>query len=283
MGYPVREEDTHLGLLRKLERDADAGREQLEIVDRCCRYYIEQGVIVDGIGQALHEACASCVECWATVPPTAYPKPEDSAISVPWVGPDYFEHRLCAVGINQHSYGGLGGPWWIARGAIEDLQDGHIGKRRFHFQVGRYMAVLLAALDAKRIPADDGLDSAAAATAWSRCAFHEAVKCAPTENVSKPPEAMWHNCPPRYLHAELRILAPTTILAIGRDTWTAVKGVGAVENIDDGQSSAFWRGVTELDGGRVEIFFVHHPSRENWRRSLPELVTSLRTRPPHSA
>jgi hypothetical protein len=200
-------------------------------------------------------------------------------VSVPWIGSDYFQHRLCVVAINQNCYGGLGAHWWITRGAIEDLKQNRGGKRPFHLNAGRYLAALFAALDSQPLPDVQVLEgpevAAAAASAWSRCAFHEAVKCAPTEDRSKPTTAMWRNCPPRYLQDELKILAPKTILAIGRPTWEAMKGIGAVEGTDYGK--AFWRGVLDLDGEPAEVFFVNHPAFGNWRSSLSALVMSLRT------
>ena len=46
----LREEDTRSGLLRKLERDAAALPYQLELVDRSCRQYANQGVIEGNVG-----------------------------------------------------------------------------------------------------------------------------------------------------------------------------------------------------------------------------------------
>jgi hypothetical protein len=83
---------------------------------------------------------------------------------------------------------------------------------------------------------------------------------------------------PTPLHAELAILAPRILIAIGRDTWEVVKHVLDVEGTDYG--GAFWRGMAPLSDGQVEIFFVNHPAYDHWRRSFPELLDSLRRHPP---
>lgn len=86
--------------------------------------------------------------------------------------------------------GGLGALWWIARSAIGELQQGRSGGRSFHMHAGYYMATLLAALDSRPVSREDSLAPDMTAEAWLRSAFHEAVKCAPTGNRSKPSEAM---------------------------------------------------------------------------------------------
>ena len=271
-------ENTHAGLLLKLECDAEAGPGQLDLVDRCCRYYATKEVICDGDALPLHQHCPAHADCWARFA-GAYPREGEGAISVPWIGPDYFEHRLCAVGINQNFYGGLGALWWITRGAIDELEAGSTGSRQFHLQAGYYLAVLLAALDRRPVPDQDALDPATAARAWKRCAFLEAVKCAPRGNASQPGNEMWRNCPPRFLQRELEILAPRRLLAIGRKTWEAVKqAVGPIEGLDYGNRPGFWRGLSNLGGSgdELEIFFVNHPGRQNWRRAVPQLSDSLR-------
>jgi hypothetical protein len=102
------------------------------------------------------------------------------------------------VAINQNEYGGLGALWWIARGAIDNLQQGRASDRGFHLRSGWYMAAVLSALDGGLAPDESELDADAAADAWQRSAFLEAVKCSPIGNRSKPDSAMWGNCPPRY-------------------------------------------------------------------------------------
>ena len=84
---------------------------------------------------------------------------------------------------------------------------------------------------------------------------------------------MWRNCPPRYLRAELELLAPRSVLAIGRKTWETVEEVLEVEGT--AYDKGFWRGTGRLRGRQFEVFFVNHPSYGNWRYSLPALITCL--------
>jgi hypothetical protein len=269
----MKEEHTFSGLLRKLARDAKAGPEQLALVERCGHHYSEQGVIADDIGLPLHQACQCAGECWADFSAETEPDFGEAAVSVPWIGPDYFEQRLCVIAINQNTYGGLGAHWWVVRGAIEDLENGRSGKRYFHLHTGMYIAALLSGLSTGATPQRDALDAAAAADAWQRCAFVEGVKCAPKADRSKPSARMWDNCPPRYLQAELEVLAPRVLLVAGRDTWDAVHHLLQVEGTSWGD--AFWRGVGTLNGEKTEVFFVNHPGFGHWRASLAELLASV--------
>lgn len=267
-------------LLRKLKCDAEAGPGQLDMVSQCCDYYAKQGVIVDDIARPLHEKCRVADECWAPFR-HCLPVSDRALLSVPWVGPQY-DHGICTVGINLNSYGGLGALWWFTRGAIEDLHQNHRRGRGFHFRVGQYMAAILTACDSQHVPDAGALDAPMAACAWSRCAFTEAVKCSPVAGVSKPGDAMWRNCPGRYLAEELRILAPRIIVAVGQPTWSAITNVFDVKGTDYAPRG-FWRGQAKLDNqATIEIFFVNHSSWGHWRTSLPALISSLRARPPRA-
>jgi len=265
-------QDTHSGLLRKLEREAGATPGQLALVDRCCRAYEQAGVIEDDLAHPLHDACPAKDHCWEAFPATARPEQGEAEISVPWIGPGYKDHRLCAVAINQNEYGGLGAHWWIVGGRLEDLDRGT--KPDFHYPVGRYMAAVLASLDGIPVLSNDELDTGAAADAWRRCCFTEAIKCSPLGERSRPSDAMWHNCPSRFLLAELAILQPRTLIVVGRDTGDALRQLFRWEDTTYGPS--FSRARALFGSVRVEGFFLNHPAYGHWRRSLESLQTSLR-------
>jgi len=275
--YP-QEQDTHSGLLRKLERDVKAPVGARQLVDACCRLYEAQDVIRADVALRLDTACHDCHDCWSEVPQSARPEEGQAEISVPWVGASYLgtRRRVCVIGMNQNAYGGLGAHWWIARGAIQDLRTGHGGRRRFHRGVGRYLATLYRAVDG--LPLDEPMTDYEFADAWETCSFVEAVKCSPTEKAGKPSPAMWGHCPPRFLTEEVRILEPTVIFALGHLTWEAVKLLGPWDGSDYGDH--FWRAQQTVAGRRVEVFFVNHPSHEAWKESLPELQRSLERQAP---
>ncbi|MGI8749226.1 MAG: uracil-DNA glycosylase family protein [Thermoleophilaceae bacterium] len=180
------------------------------------------------------------------------------------------------MAINQNEYGGLGAHWWIVIGALAKLDRG--AEPTFHYSVGRYMAAVLATLDGMPVPPEDELDAAASVEAWRRCCFTEAIKCSPLGDDSRPSQAMWQNCPVRFLLAELEILQPRTLIVVGRGTGDALRRLLIWKGPEYGPS--FSRATALLGSTQVEGFFLNHPAYGHWRSSLESLLASLRTRPP---
>jgi uracil-DNA glycosylase len=117
----------------------------------------------------------------------------------------------------------------------------------------------------------------AVADAWDRTAFLEAVKCAPLRGVGEPTAEMWEECPPRYLAADLELLEPGVVVAIGRDVADALAQAASVAwDVDE---AGFRRGRGRLECGEVEVLACNHPSRQHWRNTLPALAGSLSQRP----
>ncbi len=262
------------GLRDKLERDCGATPEQLDLVARLCGFYSERRLIRGGWANPLHCACPCADECWAGLEDADYPPPDRGEVSVPWVGPGYQRHRVCAVAINANKYGQLGAHWWVIRAEIDALRQGR--RRLFSYQTGRYLASALASLDGE--PAEEGrLDGDAAAAAWTRCAFVEAIKCSPARGVSAPTDAMRRNCPTRYLSEELRILAPRVVIGVGRPAWTALKD--CLDATIAEQGAGFARGTGTLGGAGLDLLLVNHPSHGNWKPALPSLLESLQRDP----
>jgi hypothetical protein len=234
--------------------------------------------MVDDVGLPLDSNCPVCADCWAPFSSDQRPEWGEAAVSVPWVGPRYFDRRVCAVAINQNAYGGLGGLWWIINGALIDFDQGKRHHRDFQLHTGEYIASIHASLDGTAPARADGAPAlAVAADAWRSCAFLEAVKCAPIGDRSKPSAEMWSNCPPRYLRAELEILEPNVLLVIGHDTWETIKSILPITGTDWGES--FWRARSWLVDRPVDVFFVNHPAYGHWRHSLPSLLASLERQP----
>lgn len=120
-------------------------------------------------------------------------------------------------------------------------------------------------------------------TVLDRVARLQAVKCAPFATIVKngaPKAPMFANCPPRFLHHELRVLRPATILAFGNHARDGVMSTATLLAPADSNRD-LGRATIEIDGTRVELLRVAHPAShgDRWRRSLASLVESLRERP----
>lgn len=244
---------------------------QLDWIDESLSVYSDAGLIEDGRAAPLYEACPACGSCWPGKVPR--PAPEDATISLPWRGPDYDVGGVAGVGINFNQYGGLGGHWWIRNEERKLLLAGR--RRLFSYRAGSYLAMIGASRAGAVVEEVPSTESVAAA--WDAAAFLEAVKCSPATGVGQPTETMWANCPPRYLATELQRLAPSAIVAIGRQVSEAVAELLGVAW--DEVAPGFTRGRTQLVGRTVEVFGCNHPSYGHWKQTTPLLAESLRQRP----
>jgi hypothetical protein len=175
--------------------------------------------------------------------------PGRSGRSMDW--PAFVEHRIAVVAINFNFYGGLGAQQWVRRGDIHERLGR--GKRSlFPYRVGQYLAALLASQRGEAVTVND--DPAAGADGFESCAFIQAVQCSPRPEVGRPSDAMWSNCPPRYLLAQLELLEPRLVMAVGRPTWPWVRDLCGVQVRE--YRPSLWRGSSNA----VEAVFVNHPS-----------------------
>ena len=261
-------------LVAKL-RSADVGAREhsVALIDRLCDAYAEHGVFDGDMARPLDCDCPAAQACWAGVPDAARPLRDRSTISVPWLGPEYHPGGIAALGINQNDYGGLGALWWIRRGANERLRSGK--RKNFDIGAGSYLALMHASRAG--LPLESEVTPSKAADAWDASAFLETIKCAPRWAASKPTGAMWENCPDRYLVDELRLIAPSVLLVIGRTVGPVVARLLEVTTTE--RQTEFWRGGGTIDGKAVDVFCCDHPSQRRWINALPLLQTSLERRP----
>jgi hypothetical protein len=259
-------------LLNKLRTDGEATKHQLDHVRDAIGLYSELGVLSDGRALPLHRACRCAEQCWAQFGPGDRPDAQDAGVSVPFVGWDYEEFRICVVGINLHDYGGLGANWWVCRGHIFDRLGA--GKRsHFAYGTGSYLAALRASLGTEE-PIPRAPTTEAAADGWRAASFVEAVKCAPRRDTSKPSQEMWSNCPPLFLVRELALLAPRVVLVLGRtDVRNRVTGLLEAEPVD--KRPSFERARGQIAGQTIDIMCCNHPARGGWGSSFTSLSDSL--------
>jgi hypothetical protein len=261
-------------LLDKLRGpDVGAPERTVSLVDRLCSLYADHGLFDGDRARPLDCDCPAAAACWSGLGPSERPPRAEAPISVPWIGPRYAAGGLVAVAINFNAYGGLGGQWWIRRGAIDALRAGK--RKPFDYRTGTYLDLIHASLAGRQLETEP--PPAAVADAWEASAFVEAIKCSPRWTSSRPTEAMWRNCPPRYLVDELRLLAPGALLLIGRETMEAVAGLLSAQLAED--EPRVWRGRAEFAGRTVELVGCNHPSFGHWRTSTPSLARSLGLRP----
>jgi hypothetical protein len=268
------DENSRSWLLAKLRgRDVGAPDYTVRLVDELCSLYTAHGLFDGDHAQPLDCDCPAAADCWSMLGPAERPPRDEAPISVPWIGPRYAEGGVAAVAINFNAYGGLGGQWWIRRGAIDALRAGK--RKRFDYRAGTYLALLHACLARQQL--DTEPPPATVADAWDASAFLEAVKCSPRRTSSRPTEEMWRNCPDRYLVAELEQLTPSTLLLIGHETVRAVSGLLSTQLVEGHPN--VWRGRSVLGGREVELVGCNHPSFGHWRTSTPSLASSLALHP----
>lgn len=267
------EADVEVGSLRaKLEVDGEARPQELQYVDAALALYARERVIRSGRALRLDQACRNAAFCWDPLPDGARPPCQEAGVSVPFVGRDFESHRICTIGINHHNFGGLGANWWVCRGHIYSrLSNG--SRSHFAYGSGSYLSAIRAALTGAT-PSPVPPQPEECVAGWHASAFVEAVKCSPVPDVSRPSDAMWRNCPPLYLKAELALLQPAVVLVLGRTA--AVERVGSVlgaQQIEEAPSFERLRG--SIAGRPVDVFCCNHPSRPAWRDSYAPLVASL--------
>lgn len=268
------EEHSAPGLLGKLvQEDVGAGPWETELTRRLLSMYEARGLLRDGRALPLYEACDACAGCWAGE--VARPPAWRAEIAVPWIGSGYRRSAVCAIAINMNKYGPLGANWWIVRGHIHD-RLGKGSRRNFEFRVGQYLAAIRASQDGR--PIEGEIVPALAARGWEDCAFFEAIKCSPESGVSAPTEAMWQNCPPRYLLDELEILRPRVVVAIGVRVGEWARRLLAVQELAV-DLPGLRRGQGRLADGEVDVICLNHPSFGNCKPSREALLATLRSEP----
>jgi hypothetical protein len=260
-------------------RDHAPAPEQIAVVDALLALYACRGLLPRGRDEPLYEVCPNSESCWEGA---TRPVPDHAGISVPWVGREYAAWRVCVVGLNFDNYGGLAGHWRVCASHIRTLRDGGLGKNGRFFATGAmsYARAVEMSMCGSLGGSWDDPSPADLARSWERCAYLQAVKCAPHGNRSQPTRAMCSACPPFLLKEELEILAPSAVILLGR---TSVRDiVRPMLSVRWGESPGhFERDEFVLDDGRsVQLFCCNHPSTPNrsvWRASLDELTESLRS------
>ncbi len=273
--------------------------------DAFLKLYKANGVLDDS-GQKmatlpLHRACPDAKKCWAGYEGDSSLALDDwNKIQLPYIGPLYAADasRLAVVGINLHQAGGL---MSLLEMGIHVQSVFLSGQKKVHFGVEEYNGTLfwhrLAAYAAILTRPDwtlsDGEvrlggkpladDLEALAGTMNSLALVEAVKCSPDWDHSTPNEPMWACCPSRYLKDEIVILAPRTVLILGK----SVLGVlpfemsQPVAQSGDGNVRLY---RCETGWGKILVANVIHPTAPGGADGrlagqLAELLASKKDRP----
>lgn len=258
----------------------DPTPEQLHAVSALLELYADRGLLPLDRDEPLYDVCPNRESCWHGA---ARPPAEQAGIAVPWVGTEYEEWRICVVGLNFDNYGGLAAHWRVCDSHIRAMKDGKPGKNGRFFAAGAMSYARAVELSMSRSLASgwEGAPPQALAGSWDRCAFLQAVKCAPVGNRSRPTSVMCCKCPHFLLGDEIEILAPRVVILLGRSQLRDV--VRPMLAVTWGESpGSFERDSFELRSGNIaELLSCNHPSshRNNWRASLSRLVASLRATP----
>ena len=248
----------------------------LEWLQRLEPIYRMAGVVRDEFSPALHGdgGCPSRDACWRRFVDAARPHGSSGVVGPccngsiywPWVGEYYLPGGVCIVGLNVNHGPGYWSP------AVEYKTSGamraHLSRgqktsphrSRFPYRTLACAGMVLASLSGE--PVDPEPRPQQLTTVLDRVARLQAVKCAPFATVVKngaPKAPMFVNCPPRFLHHELRVLRPATIVAFGNHARDGVMSAATLlapadSNRDLGQATI------EIDGTRVELLRLAHPA-----------------------
>jgi uracil-DNA glycosylase len=108
----------------------------------------------------------------------------------------------------------------------------------------------------------------------------QAIKCSPRDDdAGAPTRAMERQCPPRYLHHELALLAPGGLLALGSvPRWAVASGFEVSLEVDE---PTFARGTVTIAAQQAEYFWIPHPNnrRGGWARGQRQLIDHLTAHP----
>jgi uracil-DNA glycosylase len=118
-------------------------------------------------------------------------------------------------------------------------------------------------------------DPASLVADLERIARVQAIKCSPMRERGTPTQAMWENCPPRFLMPELRALAPGALLVFGGEARWVVERHGNVRYTTTGPD--YRRGTLQVDRHVMDLFVLPHPSAwgGKWARGQAQLVDDL--------
>ncbi len=259
--------------------------------------YRDRGAIESGRALSLPEHCAHAGACWTGIAGQRY---KATTIALPWIGADYPTSRLLVIGENLNGDNEgidiLAGENGYVSAAIAELAE----RRRVRFGnpptkyagsllwhcIGAYAAAILGDRPDsgfRHVVSTDGdIASAHVRAAHSHIAYTNHVKCSIDDgHRSQPSPAMWQRCGAHFLAAEMEILAPEVILALGRGNngtrlVSMLQAAGTEVGPEASSGSAVVSRSFQVDHRRVELLIVPHPSY--YRVPWGTVVRALRER-----
>jgi hypothetical protein len=227
----------------------------------------------------LWEICPCAAECWnGCVPPSSM------SARLPWIGPEYPNGRVVAVGINSRDNGIYSDE---IEGTVKIIDCLRAGRRQygpgsnFHYRVAASVhAVLNGPRDDGRMPAP--ADSAEALLASARL---QAVQCAPERANPRrtPTDEMVANCPPFLLAGQLGILRPRTVLMFGSAAHRLLESLDLQELVwrERWVDTRCFSRCSALVGNQSMVFLaLDHPAyNARWDKSWAAMLESLRKLP----
>lgn len=260
-----------------LERIGATGTEQVALIGQCVELIDRQ--IPDR--PPLWNACPHADTCWQT---ERAAKPKPMSARIPYVGPDYSDHRIAVVAINSRDSGHAGDEITATANVLDTLRAGQreYGSRSFfHYRVASAVHAVVNAHDGG--PLEEKPEPQATARSLLTSARLQAVQCSP-ESTSRrtPTPAMVRNCPEFLLRGQLELLTPRILLLFGAAAHRAIETPPLkVDWSTTWQDSGgcFSRGQTRFMGQTMNILAFHHPSAAGWTRSWRTCLADLRSQP----
>ena len=259
-----------------LDRVGPRRTDQIALIRRCVELIDHQ---IPGEAR-LWESCPHAEACWRRDHGT---RPEPMSARIPYVGPDYPDHRIAVIAINSRDSGHAEDEVKATANVIQSLNAGHreYGYRSyFHYRVASVVHAVKSATSQSLEARPDPRTVSGSLLASARL---QAVQCSPESTSRRTPTgAMVRNCPEFLLRGQLEILAPRVLLLFGAAAHQAIEHPPFdVEWITSWQGSGrcFSRGQTTFAGQAMTILAFHHPSAAGWTRSWQTCLDELRSRP----
>lgn len=218
---------------------------------------------------------------------------EHSNLYIPWIGEKYDKLKLVILGINMNDCGGYDAEESLALSAKDAILQGqkriNFGNHDYHGTMfwHRVAAYAVAFMESAGIikpnwQDDDFPSKEDISLAFEYFAITNSIKCSPkstkdSKDRSKPTGAMWNNCPSYILKKELETLAPEKILLTGiSDNANYFNNKVLDQPCNLIKLENIKHGIGLLNGKKIEIFVVPHPSIRTSVKIMYSLVDALR-------
>jgi len=224
--------------------------------------------------EPLHSKCVNSDSCWNGVDENRICNDGEELAQLykPYIGKDYQQGKILAIGINMHEYGGYNAEVELAEIASREIKQGkkrtfakpgYQGSLVWHRLVS-YASFILRETRLIDTPKNRPYpNKEELSKAFDYIAVTNSIKCCPWGERSKPTNAMWKCCPDYILKEEIRLLKPKHIIVLGLDNYNRVKDL--------------FNNLIEQNGNETKLVKANFESEEIFIYAFPHPASSQGT------